>query len=379
MAERNGQIKSLENGVVTTFADFRSSLGCPAECPDDHGLMSIALAPDFGSSGRLFVDYASDVDGDLHIDEFISPGPSHVTAALARNLITIDYPSTALHFGGQIQYGRDGYLYVTTGDGGGDNDPFHNAQDPDSPLGKLLRINPNAATPAPYEIWSSGLRNPFRFSFDRQTGDLVIGDVGQGSREEIDFAPSAGPTAVGGQGANYGWNCREGGIPGPATDPQCATTPTASFTAPVFEYTTLTPDPDIGGAKRCSIIGGYVVRDPGLAGLTGRYLYSDYCGGGLRSLRLPTIAGGQASEDCSLGLRSEGPVAFGEDASARLYLVEQDGPVYRLASSAPRKRLHQLGRHPNREGNPHLHRHQGAAAPGRTRQARSPDRLGLPL
>ena len=334
VVERKGRIKSVENGVVSTFADFGPSLSCPDECPDERGTMSIALAPDFGASGRLYVDYASNVDGDVHIDEFVSPGPDHSTAAFARNLATIDYPDTSLHFGGQLQIGRDGYLYASTGDGGGDNDPFHNAQNPASLLGKIVRLDPTAPMPIPVPVWSSGLRNPYRFSFDRQSGDMVIADVGQGAREEIDFAPAAGPGAVGGQNANYGWNCREGGIAGPGTDPQCATTPLSAFTPPVFEYTTYTPDPDLGGS-RCSIIGGYVVRDPALTALTGRYVYGDYCSGGLRSLQLPAGASGQASGDCTLGLKVENPVSFGEDAAARLYVAEQDGGVWRLAGPAP--------------------------------------------
>jgi hypothetical protein len=332
--ERKGRIKAVENGAVSSFADFGPSLSCPDECPDERGAMSIAVAPDFGSSGRLYVDYASNVDGDVHIDEFVSPGPGHTSAAFARNLATIDFPGTSLHFGGQLQIGRDGQLYVSTGDGGGDNDPFHSAQNPLSPLGKILRLDPDAVAPITPVVWSFGLRNPYRFSFDRLGGDMVIADVGQGQREEIDLATSPGPSLVGGNGANYGWNCREGSIAGPATDPECATPPAAGYVAPVFEYGTYSLDPDLGG-KRCSIIGGYVVRDPALGGLGGRYVYGDYCAGGLRSLQLPASAGGQASGDCSLGLKVENPVSFGEDAAARVYVVAQNGPVYRLAGPAP--------------------------------------------
>ncbi len=333
--ERKGRIKSVDGGNVTTLADFGASLGCPDECPNERGAMSIALAPDFATSGRLYVDYASNIDGDVHIDEFVSPGPAHTSAAFARTLATIEFPNTSLHFGGQLQIGRDGYIYVSTGDGSDDSEPLlANAQNPASLLGKIVRLDPAAATPIPVTVWSLGLRNPFRFSFDRQTGDMVIGDVGNHSREEVDLAPAPSPGAVGGQGANYGWNCREGGLPGPATEPQCATTPTSAFTAPVFEYTTNTPDPDLGG-NRCSIIGGYVVRDPTLGALGGRYVYSDYCAGGLRSVQLPASAGGQASDDCSLGLKVTNPVSFGEDAASRLYVVEQDGAVFRLAGPAP--------------------------------------------
>ncbi len=330
VVERKGRIKSLENGVITSFADFGPSLACPDECPNERGLLSMAIAPDFGSSGRFYVDYASNVDGNVHVDEFVSPGPNHATAAFARNLVTIPFPTGSLHFGGQLQIGKDGRLYVSTGDGGDDATPIPDIQDPSSPLGRLLRIDPNSASPS-YSTWSLGLRNPFRFSFDRRSGDLIVADVGEKAREEVDFAPAAGPNTVGGLGANYGWDCREGALAGPATNPQCATTPLSSFTSPVFEYTTYSQDPDLGG-KRCSIIGGYVVRDPALDELDGRYLYTDYCSGVLRSLQLPTSASGQASGDCSLGLKAEGPVSFGEDAAARLYLVEQDGGVYRLGA-----------------------------------------------
>ena len=333
--ERKGRIKAVDSGNVTTFAEFGSMIGCPDECPNERGAMSIALAPDFATSGRLYLDYASNIDGDVHIDEFVSPGPAHSTAAFARNLATIEFPNTSLHFGGQVQVGRDGALYVSTGDGSDDSEPLiANAQNPGSPLGKILRIDPAAPVPIPVTVWSLGLRNPFRFSFDRQSGDMVIADVGNHSREEVDLAPAPGPGAVGGQGANYGWNCREGALPGPGTDPQCATTPTSAFTPPAFEYTTNTPDPDLGG-NRCSIIGGYVVRDPTLGALGGRYVYSDYCAGGLRSVQLPASTGGQASGDCSLGLKVENPVSFGEDAASRLYVVAQNGPVFRLAGPAP--------------------------------------------
>ena len=334
VVERKGRIKAVENGSLTTFADLGPSLGCPDECPNDRGLMSIALAPDFGSSGRLYVDYASNVDGNLHIDELLSPGPSHSTAAFARNLATIAFPSSSLHFGGQIEVGRDGALYVSTGDGSDDSEPLlPNAQNPGSPLGKIVRIDPAAPTPIPVAVWSLGLRNPFRFSFD-QSGGMIVADVGNRQREEIDYAASPGPGQVGGQGVNYGWNCREGGLPGPATDPECATTPLSSFTSPVFEYATHTPDPDLGGTSRCAIVGGYVVRDPALGALDGRYLYGDYCSGALRALQLPLDGGGQASGDCSLGLKVENLVSFGEDAANRLYVVEQNGGVSRLAGPA---------------------------------------------
>ena len=159
---------------------------------------------------------------------------------------------------------------------------------------------------------------------------MVIGDVGQAAREEIDFAPSPFPAVTGGQGANYGWNCREGLVAGPATDPQCASAPADAFIEPVFDYGH-TPDPGLKVPGRCAIIGGYVVRDPALGELDGHYVYADYCSGVVRSLQLPQVAQAPASDDCALGPVLDNPVSFGEDAARRLYVVEQGGHVYRFA------------------------------------------------
>jgi hypothetical protein len=139
---------------------------------------------------------------------------------------------------------------------------------------------------------------------------------------------------VGGAGTNYGWNCREGFIPGPGDDPGCDNPPVGGFAEPVFDYQH-TSDPDFGDPARCAIVGGYVVRDPNLGDLYGRYLYADLCSGGIRSLQLPATASGRASGDCSLGLSVSRPVSFGEDSSRRLYVVAQGGAVYRLSGLPP--------------------------------------------
>ncbi len=334
VAERQGAIQRVDHGVVGELVDLSSKIGCSATCSGERGLLSIALAPDFDQSGRLFVDYANNGDGKIHVDELVATGPAHDKAALSslNPLLTVDHADAANHNGGQLQIGPDGFLYVSTGDGGGGNDEFHHAQDPASPLGKILRLDP--AAPGPPVVWSLGLRNAYRFSFDSLAGDMTIADVGQGAREEIDFAPSPLPGVVGGQNANYGWNCREGLIAGPGTDAPCASAPADAFAEPAFDYAH-DPDPDLGGASRCSIIGGYVVRDPALGDLYGHYLYADYCGGGLRALLLPANAGGPATGDCSLGLAADNPVSFGEDAAHRIYVVEQGGQVARLAGLPP--------------------------------------------
>jgi hypothetical protein len=333
VVERKGTIQLVANGIRSKFADLNSQVGCGAVCTGERGLMSIAFDPEFDANGRLYVDYGSEVDGEIHIDELVSAGPAHNSAVFARNLLSIPHPTQPNHYGGQLQVGPDGALYISTGDGGGENDLFQNAQSPSSKLGKILRLDPDDA-PGSEQIWSLGLRNPFRFSFDRLSGDMVIGDVGQKLREEVDVAPSPSPGVVGGEGFNYGWNCREGLLPGPATDPECALLPADADIPPAFDYPH-TPDPDLGGSNRCSIIGGYVVRDPGLGALYGRYIYADLCSGGIRALQLPTAAGGRAVEDCSLGLALDRPVSFGEDAARRLYVVEQGGRVYHLAGLPP--------------------------------------------
>ena len=203
---------------------------------------------------------------------------------------------------------------------------------------------------------------------------MVIGDVGQSAREEVDFAPSPLPGVVGGAGANYGWNCREGLHRRPGHRPRLRDPPPSALRRPVFDYPH-DPDPDLGGADRCSIIGGYVVRDPGLGALYGRYLYADYCGGALRSLQLPASADGRASDDCSLGLQLDNPVSFGEDAAAAALRGRAGRPRLRLAGlppagcpppPPPAPRPH---RKPASRSRAHLRRHQGAAAAGRTRQA----------
>ncbi|HEX5713986.1 MAG TPA: PQQ-dependent sugar dehydrogenase [Solirubrobacterales bacterium] len=335
VAERKGTIQLLKGGVSSQFADIRGAVGCGSSCQGERGLLSLAPDPDFAANGRLFVAYANDEDGAIHLAELVAgPGRESADSATLEDLLVVPHPDAANHNGGQIQFGPDGFLYLSTGDGGGSDDEFHHAQDPGSQLGKILRIDPDAAVPTA-TIWSLGLRNPYRFSFDSLNGDMVIGDVGQSAREEIDFAPSPLPGVVGGFGANYGWNCREGLVAGPATDPQCASLPPSAFTPPVFEYRH-DSDPDLAGSPaRCSVTGGYVVRDTALGALYGRYLYSDYCGGGLRALRLPDSADGRASEDCSLKIRAINPVSFGEDAARRLYVVEQGGRIYRLGGEPP--------------------------------------------
>jgi len=323
VVERQGRIVQVENGTRTVFADLRSIVNDDGE----GGLLSIALSPDFQSSGRLYVYYTGKekTPAEIHVAEMRASG-GIVPLSSLRNLLTIEHPKHTNHYGGQLQFGPEGNLFIGTGDGGGSNDQEQNAQDLESELGKILRIDPdtdgvivfsippgNPFGPSP--IWSYGLRNPFRFSFDRLTGALAIGDVGQDLREEVDYAPFPGL----GVGANYGWNCREGFLAETVPpEPGCAGG--GPYTDPIFDY----PNPNPGCA---AIIGGYVARNASYGDLYGRYLYSDNCSGQIRSL-LPSLpfAGGDRSE----GLEVAGIDSFGEDSCGRLYAVSGAGPVYRL-------------------------------------------------
>jgi glucose/arabinose dehydrogenase len=216
------------------------------------------------------------------------------------------------HNGGQLQFGPDGKLYIGTGDGGSFGDPSENAQDGGSLLGKLLRIDPRASKGGRKAVFAKGLRNPWRFSFDRETGNLVIGDVGQDSREEIDYE-----TLKSARGANFGWDAFEGFARFKSPD---ASPPPKQHDRPIHDY------PTAGG--NCAITGGYVVRDPNLPSLFGRYLYADFCAGEIRSL-IPEIGG--ARDDGPVGLgRLEQLSSFGEDAAGQVYAASLNGGVYRF-------------------------------------------------
>ncbi len=326
VVERQGRIVLLDGGQ-STFVDLRDQ-PLVESGGEEQGLLSVALAPDYASSGHLYVFYTRQGDGALQIDELTANG-DRAPLSSRRPVLTIPHPNFANHNGGQLQFGPDGHLYIGTGDGGFQGDPFKNAQSTASLLGKLLRIDPRRSGSAAYtvpagnpfvgtggrgEIWSLGLRNPWRFSFDRLTGDLLIGDVGGAAREEIDLSPAP----VAGRGVNFGWDCREG------TEFHEACPPGATFTDPIHQYA------HAGG--EAAVAGGYVVRDQGLEELYGRYVYADTYGGQLRSLvpGLP-FATGDRSEGHTLPFVS----SFGEDACGRAYVVSLVGPVYRLGDGSP--------------------------------------------
>lgn len=320
MVEQGGRIVRVGgDGSTSSFLDIADEISAGGE----QGLLSVAFAPDFRRSGRLYVNY-TDLDGNTRVVEYRSPGGERVDEGSRRELLRIDQPFSN-HNGGLLQFGSDGKLYVGTGDGGSADDPERNAQDLSSLLGKILRIDPRATDGNAYsipkdnpfagdggargEIYAYGLRNPWRFSFDRKTDALSIGDVGQNSREEVDLV-AAGE----GSGANFGWSAYEG------EERFNADQRAPDATPPVLTYATS------GG--NCSVTGGYVVRDRELASLYGRYLYGDFCLGELRSfLARP---GREAEDDRRLGPRIENLSSFGEDNRGRLYATSLDGPVYRL-------------------------------------------------
>jgi glucose/arabinose dehydrogenase len=344
VVQKTGKIALVKGGATTTFLDLTSKVKSSGQ---EQGLLSMAFAPDYATSGTFYVYYtappASGTTGsDLTIEAYQRADADHGDPASARLVLSIPHRMFDNHNGGQLQTGPDGLLWIGTGDGGNGNDTLGNAQktDPswndaaaghDARLGKILRVDPrpgngcdgHCTIPAGNpgfgqpEIWAYGLRNPWRWSFDRVTGDMVIGDVGQETWEEVDFAPAPALD----RGANYGWNTYEG------LHPRGSTAPAGSppgITMPVLEKGHAAPD------SFASIAGGYVVRDPALPDLVGRYLYADTYQGDIRAV---TLGPGGATGDVATGLHVSTLASFGEDACGRIYAVSLDGPVFRLAQS----------------------------------------------
>jgi glucose/arabinose dehydrogenase len=301
VVERPGRIRIVKDGKVnsTPFLDISSSVACCAE----RGLLSMAFAPDYATSRRFFV-YYTDNTGDIRIVEYrASSDADRADAGSARSIVRIGHRRFPNHNGGQLQFGPDGLLYAGTGDGGGAGDPLRNGQNSRSRLGKLLRINPSTRR---VSIYSKGLRNPFRFSFDRSTGDIVIGDVGQDKVEEIDFKRRGKA-----RGANFGWSVFEG-------TRRFRSGSVRGHDKPVIQHT--------HSAGWCSIIGGYVVRDRD-SDLFGRYVYGDFCKGELYSARLGSRG---ASGVRPVGVSVPNLSSFGEDAAGHVYATSLGGAVYRL-------------------------------------------------
>jgi glucose/arabinose dehydrogenase len=302
--EQVGRIRYFVNGrLAGTFLDIRSRITSGGE----QGLLSVAFHPAYKRNHRFYVNY-TDRNGDTRVIEFRSRNGRAITSS-ARQLLFVDQPF-ANHNGGQLQFDRTGLLYVGMGDGGSGGDPGNRAQRMEERLGKLLRINP-LRRGARWQMVGLGLRNPWRFSFDRANGDLYIADVGQGAWEEIDYRPR---TRIGTL-ANYGWKAFEGRARFSST----ALGP-GELVAPVQVY---------GRGDGCSVTGGYVYRGRAVASARGRYFFGDYCSGTVWSLR---IEGGRAVDVQREGIRVEGLTSFGEDVSGELYFATASGRILKLGA-----------------------------------------------
>ena len=326
IVEKAGRVWILQGGrrLSPPFLDI---VGRVRSRETERGLLSIAFHPDYETNGRFFVNY-TDQKGHTVVAEYrVSADPNRGDPNSERVLLYIEQPA-ANHNGGQLQFGPDGYLYVGMGDGGLGGDPWGNAQNLGVLLGKMLRIDVDAGDPygipadnpfvgtegARPEIWAYGLRNPWRFSFDRGTGDLYIADVGQNKWEEVDvaLAPDRG-------GQNYGWDIMEGFHcfePAQGCD-------TAGLTMPVVEY---------GHDRGCSITGGYVYRGRRYADIQGIYFFSDFCTGYIWGLR-KTDDGWEWAQFLASGLNVS---TFGEDEEGEIYVLDYArGDVYHLVGSEP--------------------------------------------
>jgi glucose/arabinose dehydrogenase len=338
---QRGRIVIVENGAVlpTPFLDISSRVVCCGE----QGLLSTAFHPQYAENGFFYVDY-TDTNGDTVIARYeVTSDPNVADPFTGVTLLTIDQPF-ANHNGGQLAFGPDGMLYVGMGDGGSGGDPQCYAQrrEPQEGrrdlLGKLLRLdvnqniasppyhgipdgNPFVATDGPDEAWAIGLRNPWRFSFDRLTGDLFLGDVGQGTLEEIDFQLQESPG-----GENYGWKMMEGtDCTGDTSNcpegvPACGS---SLLTLPILEYG--------HGTGRCSVTGGYVYRGQQIPDLFGRYVYGDYCSGEIWA----AFRDGNVWTTELLPIQADTLSTFGEDAAGEMYVGNQAGNLYRIDALAP--------------------------------------------
>jgi glucose/arabinose dehydrogenase len=325
VAERAGTVRPVT--VAGTGADRSYDVGdAVLDISDEvvadveRGLLDIEFSAD---GAALYVSYSLAPSGDTRIVEYTMVGDT-VDTASRRELLAVEQPF-ANHNGGDVEIGPDGFLYVALGDGGSRGDPEGNGQDTEVLLGKILRIDPTQPSgdrgygiPAdnPFadedgrpEVWLYGVRNPWRFSFDRDTDDLWVGDVGQNEWEEVDLLPAA---AGGGRGTNLGWNEMEGAHPYEGgSNPEGAV-------LPVFEYS---------HDEGCSVTGGVVYRGAAIAGLGGAYLFGDYCQGDLRALR---VRDGELAEERTFDAHVDDLVSFAEDADGEVYVLSLAGGIYRL-------------------------------------------------
>ena len=323
VVEKPGRIRIIKNGALlpTPFLDITAKISNGGE----QGLLGLAFHPGYASNGLFIVNYTNGA-GDTRVAVYrVSSNPDLADAASEQIILSVDQPYSN-HNGGMVLFGPDGKLYIGMGDGGSGGDPQGNGQNRGTLLGKLLRLSVSSTGQVsvpddnPYvgqsgvrpEIWSYGLRNPWRMSFDRSTGDLYIADVGQNAREEIDVAPASSEY---GKGRNYGWVIMEGlaCFGGSGCNQN-------GLTLPVEQY---------GHGDGCSVTGGYVYRGPTATSYTGHYFYGDYCNGWIRSFRYTGGAATDRQEWTSLTTGSQ-ILSFGEDARGDLYVLTANGKVQRI-------------------------------------------------
>jgi glucose/arabinose dehydrogenase len=325
VVEQRGRILVYDQDFTsTTFLDIRERVRAPGQGGgNEEGLLSVAFPPGF-SEKRYFYVYYTMLDGDNLLSRFHLAEASDLADPNSQEeILVFPHPQFTNHNGGQLAFGPGGYLYIGTGDGGGAGDPFENAQDPASLLGKILRIDVENNHPYeippdnPFvdltgyrpEIWALGLRNPWRFSFDRSTGDLYIADVGQQRWEEVNFQPASSPG-----GENYGWNIMEGPECYEAED--CDQT---GLTLPVHAYRRISP--------HCSVTGGFVFRKQGFSDHIGNYIFGDFCSGNIWELQ----RNGEIWQSHLLAETTYLISTFGEDERGSLYLADHaGGSIYRL-------------------------------------------------
>ena len=329
IVEQNGQIVIVDGTriLTTPFLDIHQLISCCGE----RGLLGLAFHPDYAANGRFYV-YYTDSNGDIVVARYnVSADPNRADSTSRVQLLQIPHPLFDNHNGGQLQFGPDGYLYIGVGDGGAAGDPRVNGQNTNALLGKLLRIDVNGAQPyaippsnpfagridAKPEIWAFGLRNPWRFSFDRQSGDLWIADVGQDRWEEIDLQPAS---SMGGE--NYGWNCMEGNHDFNSKTIDCRN---AALTPPILEY-----GHDNGA---CSVTGGYRYRGSRYPRFSGMFFYADYCTGVI-SAATPRADGSWTAQ--TLFGASFNISTFGEDSDGEIYVADyKRGAIYQITDAVP--------------------------------------------
>ncbi len=335
VVERAGRIWEIDPGQEPVlFLDIDDRVG---SIGGEQGLFSTAFHPRLSNNGLFFVNY-TDNSGTTVISRFEASGARPVASSTESILLEIEQPFEN-HNGGQIQFGPDGFLYVGMGDGGAGNDPQCAGQLTDSLLGKMLRLDVDQNTSsAPFfgipadnpfagvgpfrdEVWAVGLRNPWRFSFDPQSGDLFIGDVGQSAREEVNVQSSASPG-----GENYGWKVMEGSLCTNLSTNSCDVEPPAcndpAYTLPLLEYNT---------GDDCAVVGGTVYRGDSVPALQGRYIYGDFCSG---RIFLARRSGGTWRPDQQLDLQPGNITSFGQDVDGEVYVVTNEGSVFRFTEAA---------------------------------------------